>query len=79
MSLYVSVKDACDLTSLSRATLYRVIAEGGIKTAKVRRRRLVLRESLTDWIPKTEPSPASEAAASPEHRPAYKPVPRYRR
>ena len=44
------IPDACKFTGLSRSTLYVLIAQGKIRTAKVGRSTLILTESLRGFV-----------------------------
>jgi excisionase family DNA binding protein len=50
--LVYSVGEAARACGLSRATLYRLIASGKLKTVKVGARRLVLRSALDELLEK---------------------------
>lgn len=44
--LYVSIAEACRITSLSKSSIYSLMAEGKIDYIKVGKRRLIVRASL---------------------------------
>ena len=44
------VDDAAKAYGLSRVTLYKLMAEGRLQSVKVRRRRLILRDSLESLL-----------------------------
>jgi len=46
----VSVKEAVDLTSISRSTMYALLANGTVESVKVGGRRLVKIESLRKLV-----------------------------
>lgn len=60
MAISYTVKEATRESGLSRGILYRLIAEGKLKSTTVGRRRLILARSLTELItrgvPRVEPS-----------------------
>jgi excisionase family DNA binding protein len=47
--LFVSLQEAADMLCLSKRTLHRLVAEGGIPSVKVGRRRLFSRRKLMEW------------------------------
>ncbi|HEY5895703.1 MAG TPA: helix-turn-helix domain-containing protein [Chthoniobacterales bacterium] len=53
---FLTIKDAARVSSLSRATLYRLIADGSIKSVSIRRRgnvsgrRLLIADSLRAFL-----------------------------
>jgi excisionase family DNA binding protein len=48
--LAYSVEEACRMTTLSRATLGKLVRDGKLKTRKVGRRKLIVAESLEKLI-----------------------------
>lgn len=46
----VSIEDAQRLTGLGRTMIYELMGNGALRTVKVGRRRLILSQSITDWI-----------------------------
>lgn len=48
--LAVSIKDACALSGLSRASLYRVIAAGGLRPRKLGARTIIIVEELRQFL-----------------------------
>ena len=77
--LYVSVKNAATMTTLSRATINRRIKDGTITSVRVAGRRLISRQALVDLLPDSAPTAPSEPAAVRAHPPGDRPVPRGRR
>ena len=53
----LSVKEACNSTSISRSTIYAEIKVGNLKTLKVGRRTLLAVKDLEAWL-------SSKAAAA---------------
>ena len=49
-ALTVSVSKAAELTSLHRATIYRALASGSLKSSVVGRRRLIDAQSLREFV-----------------------------
>ena len=47
--LMVSPKEAAEMAGLGRSTIYKLIARGEVKSAKVGARRLVSVEGLREW------------------------------
>jgi excisionase family DNA binding protein len=45
-----SIEEVCKITGLSRATVYKSIAAGELKTRKLGRRTLVLAPELANWL-----------------------------
>ena len=52
--MLLSIQEACELTRLSRTSLYREISLGRLRTVQVGRRRLVPVRALEDWIEELE-------------------------
>jgi excisionase family DNA binding protein len=52
--LFVSVEEAARRLGLGRTTIFKLIASGGLKTAKVRRRRLVSTAELDRFVHRME-------------------------
>jgi excisionase family DNA binding protein len=48
--LAYSVLEACQMTSLSRWTLWKLVKSGELQTRKVGRRKLIVAESLEKFI-----------------------------
>ena len=46
----ISISHSCELLSLGRTTIYRLISEGTLKTVKIGSRRLVKMESIKSLI-----------------------------
>lgn len=46
----VSIEDAQRLTGLGRTMIYELMGNGALRTVKVGRRRLILSQSIADWI-----------------------------
>jgi excisionase family DNA binding protein len=59
--LAVTIPQACKLSHLSRSTLYEAIRRGDLIARKYRRRTLILRSDLEDFLAKL---PASTSRAS---------------
>lgn len=60
--ILVSVEDAAVMVALCRATVFRLIGSGEIRTVKYGRRTLVPVQSLREWaasLQDTPPTPAS--------------------
>jgi excisionase family DNA binding protein len=49
-ALAYCVKDAARLVGVSRATLYVLISTGNLRTVKIRKRRLIPREALSELL-----------------------------
>lgn len=58
----LSVRDACELLKISKATLYRWFQQG-LEHAKLGGKRFTSRESLDRFAKMQEPSPAAKALA----------------
>ena len=48
--LALSIAEACAMSGVQKDSLYREINEGRLKTAKIKGRRLIRRESLEQWL-----------------------------
>jgi len=48
--LAYSIKEACELTSLKRTHVYKLISEGRLATRKVGSRRLIIASSLQEFV-----------------------------
>jgi excisionase family DNA binding protein len=59
--LAVTIPEACELAHLSRSTLYQAIKRGDLIARKYRRRTLILRSDLENFLAKL---PASNGGAS---------------
>ena len=55
-ALFVSVKEACRLTGLSRTTIYSLLAEQVLASTRCGRRRLIVRSSIADLVPSAAPT-----------------------
>ncbi len=52
----VTINDAVAWSGIGRSTLYNLIGDGQVKTAKIGKRRLVLRASLREFLAKSIPA-----------------------
>lgn len=48
------VNEACRIARVSRYTLYKAIRDRALRTARIGRRRVVLHDSLLEWLRKAE-------------------------
>ncbi|MEO5625735.1 MAG: helix-turn-helix domain-containing protein [Dokdonella sp.] len=61
--LAYTVESACEVTGLARTRIYRAIADGGLKTFKAGRRRMVSAKALESFITTLELESNGRAAA----------------
>jgi len=52
--LLVTVEEAAQLLSINRSTVYDLIGRGHLPSVKIGRRRLISRQSLVDFINRSE-------------------------
>ncbi len=52
--LLVSVEEAAQLLSINRATVYDMLGRAELPSVKIGRRRLISRQSLVDFISRSE-------------------------
>ncbi len=52
--LLVSVEEAAQLLSINRCTVYDMLGRGDLPSVKIGRRRLISRQSLVDFISRSE-------------------------
>lgn len=48
--ILLRVSEAADALSISRATLYGLLASGGLPSVRIGSRRLIPREQLIEWV-----------------------------
>ena len=56
-SLLVSIHEACERAGIGRSFLYERMADGSIRSVRAGRRRLVVVESLNQWVASLPESP----------------------
>lgn len=53
-ALLASLEDAGELLGVSRSTIYKLVDSGQLRSMKVAGRRMVVRDSITDFISSAE-------------------------